>query len=204
MTGQTALQQWTAPIKCTSMTSLKSSISIFAKLLSRKMPALLIKISTRPHCAMVSATIACTAEKSVTEAPLAIASPPAARISSTTACAAESDEPEPSRAPPKSLTTTLAPRAASARACSRPKPPPAPVTIATRPLKSSVICLPLLVVIELLVDDMYNTPYRIASAVLLEQVCIGCSTRLHPIYANFFCIMMAPPIAGSNSYVAKP
>ena len=74
-----------------------------------------------------------TAASSVTDAPCAIASPPAARISATTASAAALVPRSAGR--PKSLTTTFAPRAASASACCRPNPPPAPVTIATRPLK---------------------------------------------------------------------
>src|SRR6185312_1546092 len=105
---------------------------ILAKVLSRRMPALHTRMSTRPHFAHASATIASTAAKSVTEAALAMASPPAASISATTFCAGVAAPPVPSSAPPKSLTTTLAPRAASARACARPNPPPAPVTIATR------------------------------------------------------------------------
>ena len=136
MIGQTALVQCTAPIRCTSTTSWKSASSILAKLLSRRMPALLIRMSMRPQASIACLTMACTAASSVTEAPLAIASPPAALISSTTACAAVAEPPEPSTEPPRSLTTTLAPRAASSSACWRPRPPPAPVTIATRPVKS--------------------------------------------------------------------
>src|SRR3546814_566991 len=113
--------QCTAPIRWTSTTKRKSSSVIFAKLLSRSTPALLTRISTRPHLATACATIASTAAMSVTDAPLAIASPPAASISATTACAAEDEPPLPSRAPPRSLMTSLAPRAASASACWRPR-----------------------------------------------------------------------------------
>ena len=104
------------------------------------MPALLTRMSTRPHSPIAACTIAWTAAKSVTDAALAIALPPAARISSTTALAAVGVPPLPSSVPPRSLTTTAAPRAASARACSRPRPPPAPVTIATRPSNRIDIC----------------------------------------------------------------
>ena len=139
MIGHTALVQCTAPMTWTSMTRRKSSISILAKLLSRKMPALLTRMSTRPQASITCCTMACTAAKSVTDAPLTRAWPPAARISSTTFCAAETEPPSPCTSPPKSLTSTLAPRLASASACWRPSPPPAPVTMATRPLKSIVI-----------------------------------------------------------------
>ncbi|SSQ42903.1 Uncharacterised protein [Acinetobacter baumannii] len=139
MISQTALVQFTAPIKCTSITSRKSSNVILLKVLSRKMPALLTKISMRPQRAIVSSTIRWTCSASVTEAPLAIASPPAAMISSTTFCAAEVDPPLPCTSLPKSLTTTFAPKRASNSACSRPKPAPAPVTIATRLVKLIVI-----------------------------------------------------------------
>src|SRR5436190_508729 len=133
-------------MRWTSTTSLKSSSSIFAKLLSRRMPALFTRMSTRPHSVSTASTIARTAPKSVTDAPLAIALPPAARISSATAFAAVGVPPLPSSVPPRSLTTTAAPRAASANACWRPRPPPAPVTIATRPSNRIVIlCCPVLV-----------------------------------------------------------
>ncbi len=94
----------------------KSSSVILVKVLSRRMPALLIRMSIRPHFAFTSSTMAKMASASVTLAPLAIASPPAATISSTTACAAETLLPEPSRAPPRSFTTTFAPRAARSSA----------------------------------------------------------------------------------------
>ncbi len=70
------------------------------------------------------------ASKSVTLAPLAIASPPSESIWSTTASEA-SLVPVPSTPPPRSFTTTFAPLLASSKACCLPIPPPAPVTIAT-------------------------------------------------------------------------
>jgi hypothetical protein len=73
MMGQTALLQCTAPITCTSITKRKSDNSILEKLLSRKIPALLTKMSTRPHAHMACCTMALTASKSVTEALLAMA-----------------------------------------------------------------------------------------------------------------------------------
>lgn len=131
MWSHTALQQLAAPITCTSRTSRKSARSIFAKLLSRMMPALLTRMSIWPQRFSVSATIACTASKSVTDAAKGNASPPAAMISSTTFCAGSAF---------MSLTTTFAPRRPRSRACSRPRPEPAPVTIATRPVRSIMPC----------------------------------------------------------------
>ena len=87
---------------------------------------------------MVWSTIPLTASKSVTLAPLEIASPPSDLISSTTSSAA-SLAPLPSTLPPRSFTTTFAPRFASSRACCLPIPPPAPVTIAT--LSSNLIVI---------------------------------------------------------------
>src|SRR6185437_10872533 len=88
---------------------------------------------------MVCLTRWATPASSLTEAPLAMASPPAALISATTFSAASELPPVPSSAPPRSLTTTLAPRRASSRAWQRPSPPPAPVTMATLPAKEMVM-----------------------------------------------------------------
>ncbi len=85
---------------------------------------------------MASATMRPASSKSVTSAPLAMASPPMASISATTSFAGPESDPVPSGPPPRSFTTTLAPSDASIRACSRPMPRPAPVTIATRPSHS--------------------------------------------------------------------
>ena len=133
MMSQQALVQLTLPMRCTSSTSLKSSSDPLPKLLSRRMPALLTRISTRPQRSMVLATISWTCSKSATLAPWAMASPPAASISATTASEASLPPPLPSTDPPRSLTTTLAPRAASWMAWLLPSPLPAPVTIATCP-----------------------------------------------------------------------
>ena len=77
MLSHTAFVQITAPIRWTSTTSRKSSRVILAKLLSRRMPALLTRMSTRPHLLRVCSTIAPIATSSVTEAAIASASPPA-------------------------------------------------------------------------------------------------------------------------------
>src|SRR3569623_908403 len=125
MISHTALLQITAPIRCTSSTRRKSSSVILANDLSRRMPALLTRMSMRPQRSITCATIAATAASSVTAPATASASPPAATLPATTRSAASS---------PRSLTTTRAPWRARNNACSRPSPPPAPVTIATRPL----------------------------------------------------------------------
>src|SRR5471032_895547 len=135
MMSHTALAGLTVPIRCTSITAVKSFSSILPKLLSRRMPALAISTSMRPHLSMVCLTRCATPASSLTEAPLAMSSPPAAMISATTFSAAAELPPLPSSVPPRSLITTFAPSLASARACARPNPPPAPVTIATLSLK---------------------------------------------------------------------
>ena len=64
------------------------AMSILAKLLSRRMPALLIRISTRPQSVFACSTMATIWSYSVTLPPFDMAVPPAARISSTTFSAA--------------------------------------------------------------------------------------------------------------------
>src|SRR5215831_17091276 len=135
MISQTAFTGFTEPIRCTPTTNSKSLISILANDLSRSTPALAIRMSMRPQASIACLTISATPASSVTDEPLAIASPPNALISATTLAAASDEPPEPSTAPPRSLTTTLQPRRASSSACWRPRPPPAPVTIATFPSK---------------------------------------------------------------------
>ena len=117
-------------MRCTSSTSRKSSRLIFAKLLSRRMPALFTRMSTRPQSERVRLTIAAIADSSVTDAANDRAIPPDEAISAATASAA---------AGATSFTTIRAPLRARNSACSRPSPPPAPVTIATRPSMEWVI-----------------------------------------------------------------
>jgi len=66
------------------------------------MPALLMRMSMRPHFSMALRTMSATPFSSVTLQGAAIASPPAALISATTLSAASDEPPEPSRAPPQS------------------------------------------------------------------------------------------------------
>ncbi len=75
----------TLPMRWTSTTFWKSSSSILANVLSRRMPALLTRMSTDPNRLTASSTIRCAPARSVTLSWLATATPPAAVISSTTA-----------------------------------------------------------------------------------------------------------------------
>src|SRR5919106_4555972 len=117
------------------MTGSHRSGVMFLKLLSRRIPALLMTMSMRPKASRDVFTMASAPAVVATLLLSATATPPRASISSTTFWAGPADEPVPSTAPPRSLTTTCAPREASSRACSRPNPPPAPVMIATLPSK---------------------------------------------------------------------
>ncbi len=72
------------PIRWTFITASKSLSSILPKLLSRRMPALAISTSMRPHLSMACLTRCATPASSLTDAPLAMAAPPAALISATT------------------------------------------------------------------------------------------------------------------------
>ncbi len=101
--------------------------------LSRRMPALLMTMSTRPKASIAVFTIAAPPSGVATEFVSATASAPRPFSSSTMRAAAPLSEPLPSTAPPRSLITTSAPREASMRACWRPRPPPAPVMTATLP-----------------------------------------------------------------------
>src|SRR5437899_5467995 len=100
---------------------------------SRRIPALLTRMSRRPNSSSVWVISRSAATKSVMSSLLATARPPRATISPATNAAASGSRPVPSSPQPRSLTNTAAPSAASARDSSRPIPPPPPVTIATRP-----------------------------------------------------------------------
>src|SRR3954468_6652576 len=111
---------------------------MFTSIRSRRIPALLTRMSSRPNSSTACRTSRSAPAKSATFSPLVVASPPPARISSTTCCAGPRSEPSPAMPAPRSLTMTLAPARASASACERPMPRPAPVTIATLPLRSGI------------------------------------------------------------------
>ena len=88
-------QKW--PLRWTLTTASHSASDIEKIIRSRRMPALLTRTSSRPN-----ASIACCdhrarpASKSVTSAPLTIASPPMASISATTSLAGPGSAPVPS------------------------------------------------------------------------------------------------------------
>src|SRR5271155_3782817 len=100
---------------------------------SRRMPALLTRMSTRPKASSADCTILSALPGSLIDNVEAMALPPAFLISSTTACAGPVSLPAPSRLAPISQTTTLAPSCAMSSAIPRPMPRPAPVTMATLP-----------------------------------------------------------------------
>ena len=88
-------------------------------------PALLIRMSTLPCCATVSATTCRQLSRSATSSPKAIA----AGIVAATRSAADRS---------RSARTTRAPDSASLPAMAEPMAPPPPVTIATRPWSSGI------------------------------------------------------------------
>src|SRR5580692_7608908 len=100
---------------------------------SRRMPALLTRISTRPKASSADRTILSALPGSLIDSVEAMALPPAFLISSTTVCAGPASVPAPSRLAPMSQTTMLAPSCAISSAMPRPMPRPAPVTMATLP-----------------------------------------------------------------------
>src|SRR6185503_911249 len=121
------------PLRCTAITSDQSAWLILWKMTSRRMPALLTRISTRPKASTAALTIASAFFGSVIESVEATASPPAFSMAATVSCAGPSSRPEPVRLAPMSHTTTRAPSAAIACAMARPMPRPPPVTMATLP-----------------------------------------------------------------------
>src|SRR5581483_2647796 len=121
------------PFMCTLMTASHCASVILAMKASRRMPALLTRMSRRPYSATAWSISALAPSHVAMLSVLATAVPPAATISAATAAAGPPSVPDPSLATPRSLTTTSAPSFANSSACSRPMPPPAPVMTATRP-----------------------------------------------------------------------
>src|SRR6185437_12346158 len=126
------------PLRWTATTESHSSSVMFTSIRSRRIPALLTRMSSRPNSSIACRTSRSAPAKSATFSPFVEASPPEARISSTTCSAGPGSAPSPASPAPRSLTTTFAPACASASACERPIPRPAPVTIATFPLRSGI------------------------------------------------------------------
>src|ERR1700692_2722164 len=108
---------------------------------SRRMPALLTRMSTLPKASSAALTILSPLPGSLIDSVEAMAWPPALLISSTTSCAGPASVPAPSRLAPISQTTTLAPSCAINSAMPRPMPRAAPVTMATLPATMFAIAL---------------------------------------------------------------
>ena len=121
------------------MTSSHSSSVMLTSTRSRRMPALLIRMSRSPNVSMAVLTSCSAPSQSEKSSSLATASPPRALISSTTCWAGRGVGAGPVVGAPRSFTTTFAPSAANSRACSRPRPRPAPVMIATRPSSAPMV-----------------------------------------------------------------
>src|SRR6202035_1332737 len=100
---------------------------------SRKMPALLTRMSILPKASSAALTILSPLPGSLIDNVEAMAWPPAFLISSTTSCAGPASVPAPSRLARISQTTPLAPSCAINSAMPRPMPRAAPVTMATLP-----------------------------------------------------------------------
>src|SRR5262245_53244120 len=126
--------QLNVPFKWTATTASQSSSLRLKIIRSRRIPALLTRISTRPNSLIAVLMMFSAAAKSATLSALATARPPLAAMAATTSSAGVVDWPVPSTAPPRSFTTTAAPSSASSSAMPRPMPRPAPVTTATLPL----------------------------------------------------------------------
>ena len=74
------------PFRCTRMTSSHSCSVMLKTIRSRRMPATLTRMSSRPNSSMAVWTSFSAAAKTEMSAPLATAFPPASAISATTSC----------------------------------------------------------------------------------------------------------------------
>ena len=113
-----------APRRFTSSVSWKSSSVSSSSEASLRTPALLTRMSRRPHSSTTRSSVRSTAKASVMSLVKDSASPPPRAI-----CSAVWVTPAASR----SRSATCAPARASIRAVAAPMPRPAPVTTATRP-----------------------------------------------------------------------
>src|SRR5271163_2817274 len=111
---------------------------------SRRIPALLTRMSSPPNSSIACRTTLSAPLQVETFSVLTTAVPPAALISAATSCAGPVSAPSPSLLPPRSLTTILAPSLANSSACERPMPRPPPVITATRPSNAPIDRTPLL------------------------------------------------------------
>src|SRR3954463_11916430 len=115
------------------MTASQSASSMLKLMRSRRMPALLTRMSRPPNSLTACWISFSPPSHDVMSSKLGAALPPAALISLTTSSAGRSSLDSPETEPPTSLTTTDAPSDASRRASVRPIPRPAPVMTATLP-----------------------------------------------------------------------
>src|SRR3984957_18830018 len=124
------------------MTSSQSDSSMLKDILSRRIPALLTRMSRPPKVSTAWSTTFLPPSHELMSSPLTAASPPRSLMRATTSSAGCSAADVLVRAPPTSLTMTRAPSLDKRSASSRPMPLPAPVTMATLP-SSRPMVLPL-------------------------------------------------------------
>src|SRR5580704_18141649 len=130
-------------MRWTLITISQSTVDMRWKMRSRRIPALLTTLSTRPKASSAVRMMRSAPAGSPTLSALATAVPPAARISSTTSWAGPvSGLPSPSAPAPRSLTTTRPPWLPARSAISRPMPRPAPVTTMTLPSRHCAAAIP--------------------------------------------------------------
>ena len=127
------------PFKCTAITSDQSEWLILWKMTSRRMPALLTRMSTRPKASSAALTISSAFFGSVIESVEAIASPPAFLMAATVSCAGPASVPEPVEARADVADHDARAFSAISSAMARPMPRPPPVTMATLPSTIPVI-----------------------------------------------------------------
>src|SRR5262245_32764124 len=167
---------------------------------SRRMPALLTRMSTRPKAASAALTISSAFLGSAIDSVEAIASPPAFLISSTTCCAGPASVPAPSRLAPMSQATTFAPSCAISSAMPRPMPRAAPVTMATFPATIPAILPPACVLTPHFVGDLDDHPKFGPLLVLVQRIAflaggkaaLRAQTQL--IEVNVFCRLVDAPL----------
>src|SRR5882757_514930 len=129
------------------MTGSHSSGVMLTIIRSRRMPAALIKTSSRPKESIAVSTIRLASSKSDTSAKLATADPPAAVMASTVATVGPSLARLPSTSTPGTFTTTFAPQPARSLATEAPIPRPAPVTTMTRWSSRPMMSFPRLLIV---------------------------------------------------------
>jgi hypothetical protein len=125
--GKASRQHRKVLVRLLVITWLKASSEVSTVWVVRRMPAMLIKASSRPSCPTKSANRALTAASSETDMVLARAIPP--KAAAWSARAMVSFSPALLRSAPR----TFAPSATNRSTTARPMPDPAPVTITRLP-----------------------------------------------------------------------